>query len=34
MKELTAQAEAEGFRQFTLWDQIEFDEKARATQRN
>ena len=34
MKELTAQAEAEGFRQFTLWDQIEFDENARATQRN
>jgi len=29
VQELTAQAEADGFRQMTLWDQIEFEDKAR-----
>ena len=31
VRELTSQAEQEGFRQTTLWDQIEFEEKARRT---
>lgn len=33
VKELTAQAEAEGFNQMTFWDEIEFEEKARQSLR-
>ena len=31
--ELATEAEAEGFRQMTFWDEIEFDEKARQSLR-
>ena len=31
LRDLTSKAEQEGFRQMTLWDQIEFEEKARRT---